>query len=591
MIAAVYCRKSTFQDDRAAEERSVATQLDLARAYSSRHGWTIAAEHVYIELDGSSGAEFEHRDAFMALVAALKPRAPFDVLILYDKDRLGREQWEMAYYLKKLDQAGVTIHETKDRGGPLRFDSPTDRMMMSMLAGVADLEREKARTRTRDAMERKAARGHVCGGRTFGYNNLVITDEAGRRSHVVRRINEAEAAVIRRLFDLYASGHSYQAIALRLNGEGAPAPKPKRATLPRGWAPSSVREALHRHLYRGEAVWGKTKKRDRWGQKRQQSRDPDTWVRHQDEGLRVVSEEVWQATRQRLEGIRQSYLRWTHGKLWGRPASGLESKYLLTGLGTCAVCGGGIYVEQRTHGHRARRTRAHFYGCWAHRSRGGRTCTNDLFVPMAVANEGIITGFEAQLLDPAVIHVGLETMRAALQAPPDAAAQATLERELETVEPQIAHLTQAIKLGGNLQSLVRELRALEGRRRDMLARLDGVAHTSTMTAAHLRQIEATILERLDDWRGMLRQEPRIARQMLTKLLAGRITFTPSEADGERVYQWSAPCSFDKIVRSGVLSGRGDTRHVEVWWPQGDSNPRFSLERADTSQQNQSVPLH
>lgn len=34
---------------------------------------------------------FAVRLARMALVAALKPRAPFDVLILYDKDRLGRE--------------------------------------------------------------------------------------------------------------------------------------------------------------------------------------------------------------------------------------------------------------------------------------------------------------------------------------------------------------------------------------------------------------------------------------------------------------------------------------------------------------------
>jgi site-specific DNA recombinase len=591
VIAAVYCRKSTRQDGRAEEERSVATQLDLAHRYAERHGWTIGEEHVYVEKDGSSGAEFEDREAFMRLVAALKPRAPFDVLILYAADRLGREQFEMSYWLKKLDQAGVMIHETKAGGGPLRFDSPAQRMMMSMLNGVADMERDNSSVRTRDAHQRRAERGYVCGGRTFGYDNVTVSDASGRRSHVIRQINEAEAAVIRRLFDLYASGLGYQAIALELNAEGAPAPKPKRATLPQGWAPSSVREALHRDLYRGEMVWGKTKKRDRWGQRRQQDRDPSTWVRHQDEAIRIVSEEVWQSTRQRLEGTRQSYLRWTHGKLWGRPAAGLESRYLLTGLGTCAVCGGGIYVEQRTHGHRARRTRAHFYGCWAHRSRGDHTCTNDLFVPMAVADEGIIAGFEAQLLDSAVIHVGLETMRAGLQAPPDAATQATLERELETVGPQIAHLTQAIKLGGNLPSLVRELRALEGRRRDLWARLEGGAHAAPITAARLRQIEAAILERLDDWRGMLRQEPRVARQMLTKLLAGRITFTPSEADSARIYEWSAPCSFDKIIRSGVLLGRGDTRHVEVWWPQGDSNPRFSLERADTSQQNQSVPLH
>jgi hypothetical protein len=58
--------------------------------------------------------------------------------------------------------------------------------------------------------------------------------------------------------------------------------------------------------------------------------------------------------------------------------------------------------------------------------------------------------------------------------------------------------------------------------------------------------------------------------MLTKLLAGRITFTPQEADGARVYAWTAPCSFDRIIRSGVLSERGTTQHAELWWPQGDT---------------------
>jgi hypothetical protein len=58
--------------------------------------------------------------------------------------------------------------------------------------------------------------------------------------------------------------------------------------------------------------------------------------------------------------------------------------------------------------------------------------------------------------------------------------------------------------------------------------------------------------------------------MLTKLLAGRITFTLQEAGRARVYGWTAPCSFDQIIRSGVLSERGDGKHAEVWWPQGDS---------------------
>ena len=103
-----------------------------------------------------------------------------------------------------------------------------------------------------------------------------------------------------------------------------------------------------------------------------------------------------------------------------------------------------------------------------------------------------------------------------------------------------------------------------------------------MSEADVRRFEAEILSRFNDWRGMLRRHPQGARQMLTKLLAGRITFTPRDEHGERYYKFSAPCSFDKVIRSGLLPIRGVTRHAEVWWPQGDSNPCFGLERADTS---------
>ena len=84
-----------------------------------------------------------------------------------------------------------------------------------------------------------------------------------------------------------------------------------------------------------------------------------------------------------------------------------------------------------------------------------------------------------------------------------------------------------------------------------------------MSEADVRRFESEILSRLDDWRGMLRRHPQGARQMLTKLLAGRITFTPRDEHGERYYEFSAPCSFDKVIRSGLLPIRGVTRHAEV----------------------------
>jgi len=59
MIAAIYARKSTDQNV-SDEEKSVTRQVERARAYAERKGWTVAEEHIYAE-DGISGAEFVKR--------------------------------------------------------------------------------------------------------------------------------------------------------------------------------------------------------------------------------------------------------------------------------------------------------------------------------------------------------------------------------------------------------------------------------------------------------------------------------------------------------------------------------------------------
>ena len=204
MTVAIYARKSTDQTGVADEQKSVTRQIEHARQYATRKGWIVADEHVYVD-DGISGAEFANRPGFLRLMNALKPRAPFQVLVMSEESRLGREAIETAYALKQLVQAGVRVFfylEDRER----TLDSPTDKIMLSLTTFADELEREKARQRTYDAMLRKAKAGHVTGGRVFGYDNVEIAGADGSRSHVTRRINEAEAAVVRRIFELCAAG-------------------------------------------------------------------------------------------------------------------------------------------------------------------------------------------------------------------------------------------------------------------------------------------------------------------------------------------------------------------------------------------------
>jgi hypothetical protein len=118
-----------------------------ARAYAAAKGWTVSDEHVYAD-DGVSGAEFGTRPGLLRLMNALRVgRPPFQVLIMSEESRLGREQLETGYLLKQIVQAGVRVFfylENRER----TLDSPTDKIMLSLTTFADELEREKARRRS-----------------------------------------------------------------------------------------------------------------------------------------------------------------------------------------------------------------------------------------------------------------------------------------------------------------------------------------------------------------------------------------------------------------------------------------------------------
>jgi site-specific DNA recombinase len=148
---------------------------------------------------------------------------------------------------------------------------------------------------------------------------------------VVRRVHEEQAAVVRRIFALCAEGQGFTRIAKALN-EDEIAP-PRRAS---GWAPTAVREILLRPLYRGEVVWNRKRKRDRWGRKKYLDRPEGEWIQLEAPELRIVPESLWQAAHRRLDRTRELYAG-TGGR---PPLDRHRSDYLLSGIAKCAECGG-----------------------------------------------------------------------------------------------------------------------------------------------------------------------------------------------------------------------------------------------------------
>lgn len=139
-----------------------------------------------------------------------------------------------------------------------------------------------------------------------------------------------------------AGGRGFSRIAKGLNAERIPGPTG------RGWAVSGVRELAFRELYRRRLIYGKTRWKDRRGEKVKRNMPEEHWIMVERPALRIVDEPLWQAAHARLGVTRARYARLTSGKLIGRPEATLESRYLLSGFLRCGACGGTVCAQKHT---------------------------------------------------------------------------------------------------------------------------------------------------------------------------------------------------------------------------------------------------
>lgn len=335
-----------------------------------------------------------------------------------------------------------------------------------------------------------------------------------------------------------------------MTSERAPAPKPfKKRTdaLPaspfdsstlapvQGWAPSTVRAVLSRPLYRGVAIWGKTKKKNTtWGDLNVKERPESEWVTAQREDLRIIDEALWRRVAARRAEVEGKALRFESGRLSGRPPKE-TMKNLLAGLATCGVCGGGLVVEQSNK----KQWRYAYYICHRHRHYG--TCTNKLRVPVDTMNESVLSAIEEHALTPeAIEQVILTAERDDVHD-----RQTALERERKDVEKNISRLVNAIERGNSPDSILTRLHELERRQK-------AIARELTAFRPVPRLPRDVVENRLAEWRRLLRASITQGRAVLQRVLCGRITFTP-RADGSG-YDFTAPTRFDRLF-TGIVAER------------------------------------
>src|SRR5262252_4078981 len=552
MIAALYCRKSTDDSDRNAEARSTRRQIESATAYAERKGWTVDPRWIFLD-ENTSGAEWKHRPGFNALLAALEGagRPPFDVVIVSELSRIGRDTVRTPAAVMRIEEAGVEIRSYLS-DAPISLADETSEIHTIFNSLAASFERRRARQRTYDALRRRAEAGAVTGGRVFGYRN-----ERNGSGYVHRVIDETEAAIVRRIFTLYAEGDGLTRIAKRLNADGVPAARSGTGS----WAPTAVREILRRDLYRGRVVWNKSQKVTRQGTRGQRQRPATEWLEREAQALRIVSEPLWEAVERRRRRAATMHASLTRdGRRCSRPpGSDLRSPSLLGGLAQCAVCGGSLTSMTRPYGSAGHRRRVAVYGCSYHRNRGPAVCSNRVVIRQERLDSAVLAAvaeaLDERALAPLVARAIERAERRGAEAPERRQA---LERERAAIATAVRHLLDAIKHGQATETLLGELAGQEARAKAIERELAAFEPGPRLVALDRKQLAA--LARV--LRGELAAGPQRVRCFIQRALGnGRLACVPFREPGRRGYRFQATGRYAALLSpdSPNIGGPNGTR--------------------------------
>jgi hypothetical protein len=256
------------------------------------------------------------------------------------------------------------------------------------------------------------------------------------------------------------------------------------------------------------------------------------------------------------------------GRAWGRPVNGTESPYLLTGLAQCGTCGGGLFVQSRSHRHQ----RAYVYACSSFHHRGQKVCGNNQALPMERIDREVLTAFRQDLLNPVAIERALRKLQGRLQDQPQVTADraAALGAEAERLRLELSRLSAALADGAALSSVLQAIRDREARIATIGAELATLQQDDRQALAAFADVLPEVRQRLTDWRAILSEETGQARQMLRTLLEGRLVFTPRPEAVEVAGQGNYGRLFAGLIPSQALaSPTGVARDVfgsRFRWP-------------------------
>ena len=231
--AAAYARVSTDHED---QVTSYAAQVEHYTYYIKEHA-DLEFVDVYTD-EGITGTSITHRKGFKRMIAdALAGK--IDLIITKSVSRFARNTVDLLSTIRLLKEHGVEVFFEKEN---IRTFDCRGELLLSIMASIAQEESRSISENCKWGQRRRFAAGKV----TVPFKRFLGYDR-GEDGNLV--INEEQAAVVRRIYDMFMQGANPNAIAKTLTADGVPTPGGKDK-----WSRNVVVSILTNEKYKGDAL-------------------------------------------------------------------------------------------------------------------------------------------------------------------------------------------------------------------------------------------------------------------------------------------------------------------------------------------------
>ncbi len=541
--AALYLRVSTGRQ--AENDLSIPDQKRQAEAYCRAKGWEVAESFV----EPGASATDDRRPEFQRLMeAATAKPGRFDIVLVHSFSRFFRDHMELEFNVRRLAKQGIRLVSITQELG----NDPTSVMMRQIMALFDEYQSKENAKHTLRAMNENARQGFWNGARPpFGYRTV----EAERRGQKIKKrldIDPLHAEMVRLIFDLYLVGDGQsgslglKAIVNRLNAQG------HRTQAGAKFSCKFIHDILTRPAYTGIHTFNATEaktKRQKLAEEVITISIPPIIPKDQFEEVQIrLGERAPRVTAPRI----------------------VNGPCLLTGLATCATCGGGMTLRTGKGG------RYRYYTC-ATQARQGKTACKGRSIRMDLLDSLVMEHLANRLLTKERLGVILEALLAQYAANQnnDASRLEALRVAAREAEQKVQRLYAAIENGvvdiadPSLRDRLNTLKT----QRDEAKRMCDLAEAPAMVVPTITE---EMIERFaTDLRAKLRDGPIAMRKAYLQAIVDRIEVDDSEI---RIFGRK-----DKLLNQ-LMSDRpkpaGKVRSFgREWRPVGDSNPCYRRERA------------